>query len=403
MQQIDLKEGQRSVPHALTRDQRDALREIKSLAIERADITNSESLYYLTPGSDVGAVEVDGLSVRIEPKIGVPQLLSLACYALDRVKLQPRDFDFHRDAALPEYLAIALISAARLAFSRGLLRGYLTREEAMYTVRGRIRFDEQMRRRFGIPMPVEVRHDEFTDDITANRLVKAAVRLLGVMRLRSPEARNGLVRIAATLDNVSLVEFSARNVPNVEFDRLNAHYREVVALSRMILQHGAYQLNRGTVRAPGLLVDMIKLFQDFVTVALREELGVSEERFGEGKIATLDLPATGERGRVHLIPDLVWRDGSRCVFVGDVKYKSIDDERVRNSDLYQMLAYVTALDLPGGILIYAKGEAEAAKYRVHHSGKLLEVNALDLSGTLECVLQRVRGLAERVRVLRTAA
>ena len=403
MRQIDLKEGQRSVPHALTKDQRDALREIKSLAIDRADITSSETMYYLTPGSDVGAVEVGGLSVRIEPKIGVPQLLSLACYALDRVKLQLRDFDFHRDAALPEYLAIALISAARRAFSRGLLRGYLTREEAMYAVRGRIRFDEQMRRRFGIPMPVEVRHDEFTDDITANRLVKAAVRLLGVMRLRSPEARNGLVRIAATLDNVSLVEFSARNVPNVEFDRLNAHYREVVALSRMILQHGAYQLNRGTVRAPGLLVDMIKLFQDFVTVALREELGVSEERFRESEIATLDLPATGERGRVHLRPDLVWRDGSRCVFVGDVKYKSIDDERVRNSDLYQMLAYVTALDLPGGLLIYAKGEAEAAKYRVRHSGKLLEVNALDLSGTLEYVLQRVRGLAEKVRVLRTAA
>ena len=403
MRQIDLKEGQRSVPHALTKDQRDALREIKSLTVERADITSSEAMYYLTPGSDVGAVEVDGLSVRIEPKIGVLQLLSLACYALDRVKLQPRDFDFHRDAALPEYLAIALISAARRAFSRGLLRGYLTREEAMYAVRGRIRFDEQMRRRFGIPIPVEVRHDEFTDDITANRLVKAAVRLLGVMRLRSPEARNGLVRIAATLDNVSLVEFSARNVPNVEFDRLNAHYREVVALSRMVLQHGAYQLNRGTVRAPGLLVDMIKLFQDFVTVALREELGVSEERFRESEIATLDLPATGERGRVHLRPDLVWRDGSRCVFVGDVKYKSIDDERVRNSDLYQMLAYVTALDLPGGLLIYAKGEAEAAKYRVRHSGKLLEVNALDLSGSLDCVLQRVRGLAERIRVLRTAA
>ena len=402
MRQIDLQEGQRSVPHVLTKAQRDALREIKSLAVERADITNSEAMYHLTPGSDVGAVEVDGLSVRIEPKIGVPQLLSLACYAVNRVKLQPRDFDFHRDAALPDYLALALISAARRAFSRGLLHGYLTREEAMYAVRGRIRFDEQMRRRFGIPMPVEVRHDEFTDDITANRLVKAAVRLLGMMRLRPPEARNGLVGIAATLDNVSLVEFSAGNVPNVEFDRLNAHYREVVALSRMVLQHSAYQLERGAVRAPGLLVDMIKLFQDFVTVALREELGISEQRFGESKIATLDFPATGERGRVNLRPDLVWQDGSRCVFVGDVKYKSIDDERARNSDLYQILAYVTALDLPGGLLVYAKGEAEAAQYQVRHSGKLLEVDALDISGPLEYVLQRVRGLAERVRVLRSA-
>ena len=403
MHQIDLQEGQRSAPHALSRDQRDALREIKSLTIERADITNSEAMYYLTPGCDVGAVEVDGLSVRIEPKIGVPQLLSLACYVVDRVKLQPRDFDFHSDAALPDYLALALISAARQAFSRGLLRGYLTREEAMYAVRGRIRFDEQMRRRFGIPMPVEVRHDEFTDDITANRLVKAAVRVLGMMRLRSPVASNGLVRIAATLDSVSLVDFPSRNVPNVEFDRVNAHYREVVALSRMVLQHSAYQLERGTVRASGLLVDMIKLFQDFVTVALREELGISEERFRESEIATLDLPTTGERGRVHLRPDLVWWDGSRCVFVGDVKYKRIDDERVRNSDLYQMLAYVTALNLPGGLLIYAKGEAEVAKYKVRHAGKLLEVDALDLSGPLECVLQRVRGLAERVRVLRTAA
>ena len=403
MQQIDLKEGQRSVPHALTRDQRDALREIKSLTIERADITNSEAMYYLTPGSEVGSVEVDGLSVRIEPKIGVPQLLSLACYVADRVKLQSREFDFQSDTALPDYLALALISAARRAFSRGLLRGYLTREEAMYAVRGRIRFDEQMRRRFGIPMPVEVRHDEYTDDITANRLIKAAVRLLGMMQLRSPVARNGLVRIAVTLDNVSLVDFPSWNVPKVDFDRLNAHYREVVAVSRMVLQHSAYQLERGAVRASGLLVDMIKLFQDFVTVALREELGISEERFREREIATLDIPATGDSGMVHLKPDLVWRDGSRCVFVGDVKYKRIDDERVRNSDLYQMLAYVTALDLPGGLLIYAKGESEAAKYKVRHAGKLLEVDALDLSGPFERVLEGVRGLAERVRELRTAA
>ena len=106
MRQIDLQEGQRSVPHALTRDQRDALREIKSLIVDRADITTRMPCYYPTPGSDVGAVEVDGLSVRIEPKIGVPQLLSLACYAVDRVKLHPRDFDFHRAAALPDYLVV---------------------------------------------------------------------------------------------------------------------------------------------------------------------------------------------------------------------------------------------------------------------------------------------------------
>ena len=403
MRQIDLQEGQRSGPHPLSADQRDALRQLGALTVERADSSDPAAMYYLTPGSEVGAFEVEGLSVRIEPKMGVPQLLSLACYAMDRVRLQQGAFDFHADDALPDTLALALVSAAQRAFRHGLLHGYQTREEALLTVRGRIRFDEQVRRRFGIPLPVEVRYDEFTDDVTANRLVKAAARLLSMMRLRSANVRNGLVQLGAALEHVSLVEFSPRQVPEVAFDRLNGHYREIVALSRLILEHNAYQVERGTVRAPGLLIDMIKLFQDFVTVALREALGVARGRFGESSINTLDVPSTGGRGKVRLRPDLVWRDGSRCVFVGDAKYKRIDDDRMRNADLYQLLAYVTALDLPGGILVYAKGEAEVAAYEVRHSGKLLRVSALDLSGSLDSVLHRVHGVAEQVRAMRAVA
>ena len=403
MHQIDLHESQRGGPHLLSVDQRDALRELNSLKVERADIPGTEAMYYLTPGSEVGAFEVAGLSVRIEPKIGVPQLLSLACYAMDRVTLQQSAFDFLSATSLPATLAHALVFAARKAFRNGLLHGYQTREEAMLTVRGRIRIDEQVRRRFGVSIPVEVRYDEFTDDITANRLVKAAVHLLGTMRLRSTDIRKGLVHLSAALGNVALVRFSPRNVPLVEFDRLNGHYREVVALARLILEHNAFQMERGTVRAPGLLIDMIKLFQDFVTVALQEALGVARDRFEEGHIDTLDLPKQGERGKVRLRPDLVWRDGSRCVFVGDAKYKRVDDDHVPNADLYQLLAYVTALDLPGGILIYAKGEAEVADYEVRHSDKLLKVSALDLSGSLKEVLERVYSVAEQVRAMRVAA
>ena len=58
-------------------------------------------------------------------------------------------------------------------------------------MRGRIRFDEQIRRRYGIPLPVELRFDEFTEDILANRLVKAAAARLRRMTLHSSEARRG--------------------------------------------------------------------------------------------------------------------------------------------------------------------------------------------------------------------
>ena len=191
-----------------------------------------------------------------------------------------------------------------------------------------------------------------------------------------------------------MAEFPANDVPEVRFDRLNEHYRDVVGLARLILRHSAFESDRGAVRANGFLIDMNKLFQEFVLQALREKLGVSDKVFGEGAIDSLDY---GDK--VRLRPDLTWWDGGKCRFVGDVKYKNLvrRENEPPNADIYQLLAYATALDLPGGMLIYAKGEAEPEKYRVRHAGKTLEVAAVDLELPLGDVLQQVGQLAERVR------
>ena len=394
---IDLREYEESEPRRLSGAERDALKEVlPSVAIHPAP--GLEGAYCLTPGSTVGAVAIGDLSVLIQPKIGIPKLLSLACYAQSKFEPRGELFDFEREPALPDVLARALSAAARRAFSRGLLHGYRTEEEALYTVRGRIRFAEQIRRRFGIPLPVEVRYDEFTDDVLENRLVRAAATRLGAMTLRSGEARRGLGWTAGMLDNVSPVEFPPNAVPEIGFDRLNEHHREVIALSRLVLRHTAFESGRGEVRASGFLMDMNGVFQEFVTVALREALRVSNDVFLEKTISSLD-----EEGRVRLRPDLTWWRGGECVFVGDAKYKNVTGETVPNADLYQLLAYVTALDLPGGLLVYAKGEADTAEHLVRHSGKRLEVAALDLSDTLDDVLDRVRGLAVKVTALRDEA
>lgn len=397
MRQIDLKEYDSS-EYPLSVAERDVLRAaIPSVGIEPCE--GESNLYRLTPASIVGALEVGELSVFIKPKIDVPQLLSLACYAMGAFRPQPEMFDYPPEYALPDVLALALASAARRVFARGLLHGYITEEESLYGIRGRIRFDDQIRRRFGVPLPVEVRYDEFTDDILANQLVKAAIARLGGMRLRSQAARAGLGWIAGILDNISLVEIPPSDVPSITFDRLNEHYRGVVGLSRLILRHSAFESERGRIRAAGFLMDMNVVFQEFVTVALRDVLRVSENVFREHNINSLDVG-----GCVRLRPDLTWWHGSSCVFVGDAKYKNISGERrIPNADLYQLLAYTTALNLPGGMLIYAKGEAAKTTYHIRHSGKRLEVAALDLSGTLDDVLSRVSDLAGEIRKLRDEA
>ena len=401
MVKIDLKEYAPS-EHVLSPTQRDTLlRNADTLNLAIQPVVGTHDSYRIKAGSMVGAVEVDDLSVIIEPKIGIPQLLSLACYAMGVFKSQQdRLFDFEESEALPDVLAIALASEAHRAFARGLLHGYREEEDALQTVRGRIRFDDQMRRRSGFILPVEIRYDEYTDDILENRLVKAAAVRLSRMRLRSTKARGELSGATEMLEQVSLVEFGANDVPEFRFDRLNEHYRGVVGLARLILRHSAFESGRGDVRASGFLMDMNRMFQEFLTAALREALGVSEATLRSDRPVTLD-----EGGLATLKPDLSWWDGRTCTFVGDAKYKSLtgNDTRVPRPDLYQLLAYATALDLPGGLLIYAQGKADTASYRVKHAGKQLEVSALDLSGSLDEVLDRVMSIASRVRQLREHA
>jgi len=116
-----------------------------------------------------------------------------------------------------------------------------------------------------------------------------------------------------------------------------------------------------------------------------------------------------DAGGLDLEPDLSWWREGRCVFVGDVKYKreSTGAVRGRHSDLYQLLAYGVAADLPVGLLVYPAGEAEPAEHRVRYLDRTLEVLALDLSKPPRDLLVRVgllarqiRGLAKQVRAAR---
>ena len=312
MSQIDLQEHTPSELIPLSQEELDALLELNQGGLNQSldirPVPGSSNSYRLTPGSVVGAVESGNLSLLISPKIGIGQLLSLACYAMGKFRPQERDFDFGRDTALPDVLALALNAMARQAFARGLLHGYLRKEEALYTVRGRIRFDAQLRRRFNIPLPVEVRYNEFTEDILANRLVKAAAYRLGGMRLRSTQARSGLAWVAGMLDKVSLVEFPVRDVPEVEFDRLNEHYRGVVALSRLILRHSAFEAQPGRSAGYRLSDGYEPGFSGVCDGGVAGGIGASERTFGEDGIGGLDVD-----DRIKLRPDLVWRDGG---FVG---------------------------------------------------------------------------------------
>jgi 5-methylcytosine-specific restriction enzyme subunit McrC len=244
---------------------------------------------------------------------------------------------------------------------------------------------------------VEVRFDDFTEDILENRLLKAALATLGKLRLRSESSRRSLRRFDHVLELVSSQTYDPRNVPCIQYTRLNEHYRGAVEWARLILRFASAEVRHGKALGTTVLFDMNEVFEDFVRVALREELGLKVHEFPSGgECPSLFLDSLRQ---IALKPDLSWWSARRCRFVGDVKYKAVNAAGVKHSDLYQLLAYTTATGLKSGLLVYAASEGKPATHDIPLANKLLHVQALELGGDLAALRAEIRLVGALVRTL----
>lgn len=93
-------------------------------------------------------------------------------------------------------------------------------------------------------------------------------------------------------------------------------------------------------------------------------------------------------------PDLVWY-GNQGIprAVADAKYKAEKPEGFPDADLYQMLAYCTALGLRDGHLVYARGYEPSATHRVRHAGIRIHQHALALEQSPDELLAAITSIA----------
>jgi 5-methylcytosine-specific restriction enzyme subunit McrC len=402
MRRIVLVEYQTTAGVRLTAPQLERLRRLApSVAV--APAAGGRGAYDLTPGSLVGSVSLGdppagGPVLEIRPKLPVGQLLFLVAYALDPRRWSDVPLDLAPDTPLLEAVVPAYLALVRRAVGRGLLHAYRPQEDALPVLRGRLRLETQIGRRWGQAPPVEVAFDDFTADNAENRLLKAALRRLRHLPLLPPASAAAVRAALLPFGGVADVAYAPAS-PRVGYTRLNAHYRPAIELARRLLGGAAFDLGPGDVPGTAFLMDMNVVFEDFVVAALRRALDLPPAVFPQGaagKELLLD-----RAGAVRLRPDLSWWTGDRCAFVGDVKYKRTRAPGVEHPDLYQLLAYAVATDLPGGLLVYAAGESRPATHTV--DGRELQVTALDLAGPPESVLGQIATLAGRVRRLRRRA
>lgn len=351
-------------------------------------------LYRIEPVGKVGSVRTSTVQLDVRPKdrLGLSRLLFLLSYAGNQ-GFRNDSVAAAEDRDLWSALAESLAQLTERALGRGVLQGYLTVDESLRTVKGRIRISDQISRRPGMLVPLEVSYDEFTEDIAENRILRAALDRMGKVPGVRPEVLSRLRQLKGKLDAVTRLP-SGAPLPPWSPSRLNVRYHAVLRLAELILRNASAEAGEGKQQTASFVVDMAQVFGDFVGAALRQAMTAYP---GELRLQynALLSEAVHDADRLSVRPDAVHLLGGRPVVVYDAKYKAATDAGASlSSDHYQMLAYCTALRVPTAWLVYA-GSGDVKLRRILNTDIDVVEFPLDLSRPPSEILAAVADLAQQ--------
>lgn len=347
----------------------------------------------------VGAVRVGAIDVLVRPKAQFASLLFMLGYARDP-GLSPSEISGTTDSDLWAMVGETLARLATGALLRGVLQGYVTEDASLTVVRGRVRVADQMARRPGLSLPLEVRFDDYAVDIPENQILRSAVQRMSLVPRLPHGLRRRLAHLSARLEGATVLSAGAP-LPVWRASGLNARYHAALRLAALVLRTTGLGTSAGGEPLAAFVVNMATAFEDFVTVALHEAF----THVGNGRTARQYPVFLDGEARIQVEPDVVHLVANTPKAVLDAKYKLASRAGgYPVPDLYQMLAYCTVLGLDRGYLVYAGSRAEGANPRVHRIARTtVDVITWPLDVALRPVdlLDQVADLAETA--LREAA
>ncbi|HET9662526.1 MAG TPA: hypothetical protein VFP05_19515, partial [Thermomicrobiales bacterium] len=348
--------------------------------------------WMVSPGSTAGVVELpSGVRLRCNPKAPVRNVFFMLATAYGfRDPFLDQAISFQRVDELFDFLVEHLANLIDTRLERGLYRAYVEREENLAAVRGRIPIAEDLRDNTVLRHRTYFQFTEFTWDIPENRVIRQTVFAMSRM-VRSPILQQRLAALDRALGEIDPAPLPLSRFDTFHYHRLNEDYRPIHRLCRLLLEGSSVSEHAGGLGFRAFLLDMNRLYESFLTVALRDALG-------DG----LDLSSQWARhldreGRVTIRPDLAVLSRGVPVVIADAKYKLASGADEGHADLYQLLAYCTAERVPRGILIYPRWEgAGTATVRVRNSPVEIERFAIDLGGSIDDVRSEIARLATQL-------
>jgi 5-methylcytosine-specific restriction enzyme subunit McrC len=340
----------------------------------------------------IGLIRVDQIFFQVLPKIdqtagnyegpeekasaAVLNLLFLLSYAYDLKLYQPDLAHLaSRHANWYEFLTYLFASDLHRQIQLGFAQNYIFREENLPVIRGRWDLNLQIGQHAFVKDRFDVTFDEFSPDIRLNRVLRYVVEHLR-KTTSDPRNLNLLSDLSAWLEPVTqLPEVTLGELDQVLFNRLNERFQPAFQLARLFLSQQTLSLQGGRTNTFAFVLDMNRLFERFVARFLArhqqslfpdswQNIQITSQAQGAGVYLGQRITSGRPIPIAQLKPDILFhRPGfTHPILVMDTKYKHLDPgmrrRGVAESDLYQMLAYITRFECQQTVLLYPQPDAQ---------------------------------------------
>jgi 5-methylcytosine-specific restriction enzyme subunit McrC len=289
----------------------------------------------------VGVVETDDVAVEIYPKLdaalvsngdSTPISESVKLDSVMRNLLWMLEVSEHReivetDTGQLEEAPTSFFDLFAFLLGKNLLNQlmcgvshkYVAHSDDLHTVRGKIRFAQQVSRNWNRLDRIACTWDEFTPNTPVNRLFKCACRFLA-NRVSYSEAARLLIDCLALLEEVEDVSplTVLREVQNMPFDRSMDRFRLAFDLAKRLLMASGHALGVGGANTYVFLINMNKLFESYVHAVLEAHFHAD---VAEQKPVGYLFPQLS-KGRIQQNADYFWPQAAG-IWIGDAKYKHL--------------------------------------------------------------------------------
>jgi 5-methylcytosine-specific restriction enzyme subunit McrC len=326
--------------------------------------------FVLRADSKIGFLSVHGVQVNVKPRFPIYNIF----YFLGLIKELKLDEEKVRIGENDDFLTLlfqSFVISVEIAIKRGLISGYVNRQEASQVLKGRLDLSQQFRKHHGILLPLEISYDDFVEDIPENQILKLALRISLKFGIRSRGVRNQAQNLLFSFRDVSDIQ----NVPTWNPTRLNIHYLDSLKLARLIISGNGFNETVGDLEIFGFSIDMYKVFEDFIAKQIEERVNGPQDKIVKQQSVTLDT-----HGLYEEKPDLIWYKAGNSFQVIDTKYKKPEGENEQRdsiADLRQVISYASLLGLKEAHIVYGvAGPARSIKTK--QEGITVYTHGLDL-------------------------